>query len=367
METAAILIVDPARANSPVARALAEDFDLRFAEDVFDAQRALGATEPFAVVVPLEQAHILRASNQGKVLIIALASYGQAGLADYWRQLDDLFYLFPSEDVADLPHLIHYLVRRIARGSTDHRKVTAHNRRLGTALHKAVSYLFAAILVGVLWGTFVRLCFRWRVEGLEHLQEARRQGKSVLLAVNHPRETDAPLYCYRLFWPSGLVHLSAQPSLLAGGRVYAKNGFARFFSYIYKFYIVEHGMGPLQMAVLKFVDDIRRRPGLYIVYPEGPPPDDDNELLRSPKPGIGLIAHHSDAIVLPMVTEGVSKVFPRSFTWPRPFKPLRIRFGAPIDVSALRNTPGSRETIDALTGQIFDRLVALKEEMKAGA
>jgi 1-acyl-sn-glycerol-3-phosphate acyltransferase len=361
MQRTSILIVDSDREASTLARVVSQEFDVTVVRDLVEASSAIATTHPMAVILPFEQARELRKSDHGKTMIIALASYGQADLVGQWNQLDDSFCLFPIEDVEELPELLGYLHRRISRGSTNHRKVIAHNRRLGTRMHRAVSYAFAAVTLGGIWGSFVRLCFRWQVEGIEHLAEARRQGKSILLAVNHPRETDAPLYCYRLFWPAGLVDFSCQPNLLVGGRIYARNRLVRIFSYIYKFYIVEHGMGPLQLAVLKFVDDIRRRPGMYIVYPEGPPPDDDNEDLRSPKPGIGFIAFHSDAIVLPMVTEGVSKVFPLSFTWPRPFKSLRIAIGAPVDVSEHRKRPGSRETIDDLTNHIFEKIVALKE------
>lgn len=353
-----VLVLNPCDDVSQVAMALAGKFEITLAGNLDEARQKIREITPFAVVFPYDMADEFGRQNHSDTLFIALISYSQPDLFRQWNYLDESHYLFPLEDIHDLSGLLHHLARQKRHGLKRFAKMVEHNRRLGTAIHRWTSFIGANVIAGLFWGSFVRLCFRWQVDGLEHLESAKKQGKSILIAANHPRETDAPLYAYRLLWPA--IGPDNQPSLLAGGRIYAQNRFLRFFSYIYKFYLVDHGMGPLQSAVLKFINDMHKRPGLFIVYPEGPPRDEPHEELRSPKPGIGLIAYHSNAIVLPMVTEGVSRVFPKSFTWPRPFQSLRISIGPPVDLSKHLSLPGTRETIDDLTQHIFTEIVSLK-------
>ena len=103
-----------------------------------------------------------------------------------------------------------------------------------------------------------------------------------------------------------------------------------------------------------------------IVYPEG-------SLTREPdlwpmrgKTGAARLALAADLPVIPVATWGVQRILPRYgklSLWP-PRKRVRVRVGAPVDLSVYRGTPGAQSALvgatDAIVAAIADELGVLR-------
>lgn len=114
---------------------------------------------------------------------------------------------------------------------------------------------------------------------------------------------------------------------------------------------------------------------LFGIYPEGTR-SPDGRLYRG-RTGVGYLALHSGAPVIPVAMVGTDKVLAPGQRLPRP-GPIEIRIGEPLDFAALRGQPaGARQrravtdevitAIQKLSGQEFVPVYASarKEEMAA--
>jgi 1-acyl-sn-glycerol-3-phosphate acyltransferase len=116
---------------------------------------------------------------------------------------------------------------------------------------------------------------------------------------------------------------------------------------------------------------------LFGIYPEGTR-SPDGRLYRG-RTGVGYLALHSGAPVIPVAMMGTGKILPPGHKVPRPGK-IEIRIGEPIDLAGLGSqTAGARQrravtdavvhAIQELSGQEYVPMYASvrKEELAAAA
>jgi 1-acyl-sn-glycerol-3-phosphate acyltransferase len=116
---------------------------------------------------------------------------------------------------------------------------------------------------------------------------------------------------------------------------------------------------------------------LFGIYPEGTR-SPDGRLYRG-RTGVGYLALHSGAPVVPVAMVGTDKILPPGHRVPRP-GPIEIRIGEPLDFAQFRGQPaGARQrravtdevvqAIQKLSGQVFVPMYASarKEELADGS
>jgi 1-acyl-sn-glycerol-3-phosphate acyltransferase len=92
----------------------------------------------------------------------------------------------------------------------------------------------------------------------------------------------------------------------------------------------------------------------------------EGTLVRA-RPGLARLAIRSGAPILPVGVEGLERFLPRDTTIPRPFKRVRVRFGAPFTLAAPAEDADRREALAAATTEIMVRIGRLLPERQWGA
>lgn len=130
-------------------------------------------------------------------------------------------------------------------------------------------------------------------------------------------------------------------------------------------------------AMLEAALDLLRSGQLFGIYPEGTR-SPDGRLYRG-RTGVGFLALHSGAPVIPVAMIGTENILPPGRRIPRPGK-IEIRIGEPLDFAEFRGQPaGARQrravtdevvrAIQKLSGQEFVPMYASarKEELASAA
>jgi 1-acyl-sn-glycerol-3-phosphate acyltransferase len=184
-------------------------------------------------------------------------------------------------------------------------------------------WLIKAILTPIL-----RLCYRVRIEGREGLP---RRGP-VILAANHRSFMDS------LFLP---LVIRRRVTFVAKAEYFDDKKTAWFFRGVGQIPIRREG-GSASERALASATDVLDDGGVFAIYPEGTRSRDG--YLHRGHTGVARLAMRTSAPIVPVGMVGTDEINPIGRKLPRVFRPVTIRFGAPI-------------AVDRYTGREHDRLV----------
>lgn len=190
-----------------------------------------------------------------------------------------------------------------------------------------------------------RLYFRLQVEGTENLPQ---QGP-YLLTPNHLSYLDAPALadalgfdrCTRLNWAG------AAPIMLA-------NPFMRLVTRVGRVAPIDPKGAAL--SSLAFGALILGRGNGLVWFPEGR--FSRSGALQRLQPGIGILAERFEVPIVPVWIEGTETALPPGRFWPRPHR-VRVRFGAPLDPRALRQSGEGDKPHQRITDALRRHMLAL--------
>ncbi|PSK99035.1 1-acyl-sn-glycerol-3-phosphate acyltransferase [Murinocardiopsis flavida] len=198
-----------------------------------------------------------------------------------------------------------------------------------------------------------RAVYRPRIEGLHHVP-TRGQ---VILASNHLSFCDSvviPLAVPRrvrflaksdYFDGPGLKGLASKATFGALGAM-----------------PVRRGTGRDAMTALEDGLNVLNNGEVYAIYPEGTR-SRDGRLYRG-RTGVGFLALASKAPVVPVALWGTQEIQPIGARMPR-VRPIRVRFGAPLDFSAGYDHLASGKARRVVTDEIMDAVHSLSCQERA--
>jgi len=196
-------------------------------------------------------------------------------------------------------------------------------------------------------GPALRLVFRPRVEGLEHVPD---EGPAVL-ASNHLSYADW------LFMP---LTLSRRVSFVAKAEYFTGPGVKgwlqkRFFSGAGQIPIDRSGVDAAAGALMS-AKKVLARGELFGIYPEGTR-SHDGRLYRG-KVGVARLALETGVPVIPVAVVGTDEVAPPGKKFGRVTRPV-VRFGPPLDFSRYEGMEGDRYILRSVTDQIMYEIMRL--------
>lgn len=186
-------------------------------------------------------------------------------------------------------------------------------------------------------GRLIRMLFRIRIRGLEHLP---RSGP-VLIAGNHTGFLDGPLVMILLPRPSAFLVKSE----LYDGPFRRVLQFARQ---------IPVRRGTPDRTALRSALEVLAGGGVLGVFPEG---TRGSGRLETVQHGIGYLALRAGCPVVPVVCLGTADALPRGSKLPRLRTRMDIVFGPAFEIDVEGN-PRARSTVAAAAEQIRQHLLA---------
>ena len=126
---------------------------------------------------------------------------------------------------------------------------------------------------------------------------------------------------------------------------------------------VDRTSGFQALDALEAAAGVLRADGVFVIYPEGTRSRDGK--LHAGHTGVGQLAAATGAPVIPTGIIGTDVIQPPGARLPRPFRPLRVRFGRPIDASEYGGTP--RDQRRSITHDVMAAIGDLTGQSPAGA
>jgi 1-acyl-sn-glycerol-3-phosphate acyltransferase len=126
---------------------------------------------------------------------------------------------------------------------------------------------------------------------------------------------------------------------------------------------VDRTSGFQALDALEVAASVLRADGIFVIYPEGTRSRDGK--LHAGHTGVGQLAAATGAPVIPTGIIGTDAIQPPGARLPRPFRPLRVRFGRPIDASTYSGTP--RDQRRRITHDVMAAIGDLTGQTRAGA
>ncbi|WP_137990740.1 lysophospholipid acyltransferase family protein [Streptomyces vilmorinianum] len=207
--------------------------------------------------------------------------------------------------------------------------------------------MFYYVLKYVLLGPLLRLVFRPRIEGLEHIPE---EGAAIV-AGNHLSFSD------HFLMP---VVLKRRITFLAKQEYFTGPGIkgrltAAFFRSAGQIPVDRSGKEAGQAAIREGLG-VLSRGELLGIYPEGTRSHDGR--LYKGKVGVAVMAITAGVPVIPCAMLGTFEIQPPGQVVPR-IKRVTIRFGAPLDFSRYAGMEGEKAAVRAVTDEIMYEILAL--------
>lgn len=199
----------------------------------------------------------------------------------------------------------------------------------------------------VRWTLFplMRVWFRWRFEGLERIPESG----PAIIACNHASYLDPPANAY------AVVRAHRRPRFLAKQELFRSPGIKWAMRGTHQI-PVARGIGE-RAASLADAEEALAGGEVVIVYPEGTVTKREDGLPMEGKTGTVRLALSTGVPIIPMVSWGSAPVWQKSGPGSlRPGRPVWIRVGAPIDLSARGVSASDRDGVHALTAEVMDVL-----------
>ncbi|MEU7017969.1 lysophospholipid acyltransferase family protein [Streptomyces sp. NPDC046385] len=203
------------------------------------------------------------------------------------------------------------------------------------------------VLKHLLFGPILKLLFRPRVEGLEHVPE---EGAAIV-AGNHLSFSD------HFLMP---VMLDRRITFLAKQEYFTGPGLkgrltAAFFRGVGQIPVDRSGREAGRAAIREGLG-VLDRGELLGIYPEGTRSPDGR--LYKGKVGVAVMALTAGVKVVPCAMVGTFEIQPPGRVLPR-IRRVTIRFGEPLDFSRHAGMAGQREVVRAVTDEIMSAILAL--------
>ena len=195
----------------------------------------------------------------------------------------------------------------------------------------------------------MRVIFRLRVEGLEHLPEDEQW----VLTPNHASYLDPFAIAALLGWNQ------LRKTYWAGWTgVVLANPLMRFLSRLGKILPVE----PMRAArsSLAFGATILKNKKNLVWFPEGGL--SANGELQDFKPGIGMLLEHFPVRVVPVFVHGTHQALPPGKFFPKPHA-ICVVFGKPLDVQQLQREGRGEKPHEQIASALHDRVAKLAQDI----
>ncbi|MFF9012086.1 lysophospholipid acyltransferase family protein [Streptomyces sp. NPDC014870] len=207
--------------------------------------------------------------------------------------------------------------------------------------------MFYHVLKYVLLGPWLRLVFRPRIEGLEHVPA---EGAAIV-AGNHLSFSD------HFLMP---VVLKRRITFLAKQEYFTGPGLkgrltAAFFRSAGQIPVDRSGKEAGQAAIREGLG-VLAKGELLGIYPEGTRSHDGR--LYKGKVGVAVMAITAGVPVIPCAMVGTFEIQPPGKVVPR-IKRVTVRFGAPLDFSRYAGMEGEKAAVRAVTDEIMYEILAL--------
>ncbi|MEU9139056.1 lysophospholipid acyltransferase family protein [Streptomyces sp. NPDC048404] len=210
--------------------------------------------------------------------------------------------------------------------------------------------MFYYVLKYVLLGPLLRLVFRPRIEGLEHVPSSGR----AIVAGNHLSFAD------HFLMPAILkrrITFLAKAEYFTGPGVKGRLT-AAFFRSIGQIPVDRSGKEAGQAAIREGLG-VLNKDELLGIYPEGTRSHDGR--LYKGKVGVAVMALRAQAPVIPCAMIGTFEAQPPGRKLPR-VHPVVIRFGKPLDFSRYAGLEGEKAVLRAITDELMYAILALSEQ-----
>ncbi|MDK0518153.1 lysophospholipid acyltransferase family protein [Streptomyces sp. ML-6] len=207
--------------------------------------------------------------------------------------------------------------------------------------------MFYYVLKYVVLGPLLRLFFRPRIEGLEHVP----QDGAAIIAGNHLSFSD------HFLMPA---MLGRRITFLAKAEYFTGPGLkgrltAAFFHSIGQIPVDRSGKEAGQAAIREGLG-VLGRGELLGIYPEGTRSHDGR--LYKGKVGVAVMAIKAQVPVVPCAMVGTFEIQPPGQTIPR-IKRVTIRFGEPLDFSRYAGLENQKAAVRAVTDEIMYAILGL--------
>ncbi|MFF9209822.1 MULTISPECIES: lysophospholipid acyltransferase family protein [unclassified Streptomyces] len=210
--------------------------------------------------------------------------------------------------------------------------------------------MFYFLLKYVLLGPLLRVLFRPRIEGLEHVPESG----AAIVAGNHLSFSD------HFLMPAVLKR---RITFLAKAEYFTGPGLkgrltAFFFRSAGQIPVDRSGKEAGQAAIREGLK-VLRKGELLGIYPEGTRSHDGR--LYKGKVGVAVMALRGGVPVVPCAMIGTFEAQPPGRVVPR-IHPVVIRFGAPLDFSRYAGMENEKAILRAVTDEIMYAILSLSEQ-----
>lgn len=192
-------------------------------------------------------------------------------------------------------------------------------------------------LVKLILTPLLRVCYRVRVEGAEHIP---RRGAAIL-ASNHNA------FCDSLFLPAVLRR---RLTYVAKAEYFENWRTAWFFRGIGQIPL-RRGPGSEWRRALDAAAAVLDDGKLFGIYPEGTRSKDGR--LHRGHSGVAMLALRTGAPVIPVGISGTREAQPIGTLIPRPFSRITIRIGAPLDFSVYAGRDRERLVLRQITDTVM--------------
>lgn len=189
----------------------------------------------------------------------------------------------------------------------------------------------------------LRVCFRVRVEGREHLPA----DGPVILAANHRSFLDS------IFLP---LVVRRRVTFVAKAEYFDDPKTAWFFRAVGQIPIRRTG-GSAALAALDSAAEVLEGGHLFGIYPEGTRSPDGR--LYKGKTGVARLALRCQVPVLACAMVGTKEIQPIGQVKPNIFRPITIRISKPMDFSRYNDRPTDPKILRQITDEIMFELRAL--------
>jgi 1-acyl-sn-glycerol-3-phosphate acyltransferase len=196
-------------------------------------------------------------------------------------------------------------------------------------------------------GPFLRLLARPDVSGAEHIPASG----PAILASNHLSVVDSIFLPLMVERP---VTFAAKSEYFTGTRWRDKvvGAYLRSTNQL----STDRAGARAAQAMLDAALDLLNRGQLFGIYPEGTR-SPDGRLYRG-RTGVGYLALHSGAPVIPVAMVGTEKILPPGHRVPRPGR-IEIRIGEPLTFAELRGQPPGARQRRAVTDEVVQAIQKL--------
>lgn len=203
--------------------------------------------------------------------------------------------------------------------------------------------MFYWFLKHVLLGPLLRLIYRPKAEGLEHVPA---EGP-VILASSHLSFMDS------LFIPL----LVKRPVVFLGKADYFDSWRTRWFMKAVHVIPVRRTGGSASEAAIRTGVEALERDMVIGIYPEGTR-SPDGRLYRG-KTGVARMALEAGVPVVPIAVEGTDEVMPIGKRFPRLRGRVTVRYGKPLDFSRYEERARDRFVLRSVTDEIMYEIMML--------